>query len=202
MTAPSHRSRGYQALIQLLRTSDTIWNTSRLFFEHWDLSPSQFNVLNLLAGHPDGMSQTDLGRELIMHRSNVTGLVDRLQARGLVQRLETDSDRRVYRVVLTPAAKRIMEEILPEYHTKAEQVWRGIPQPRLEQILKDLRDAACNAERVAKDSARIIKNGRPYDQHSEQQYSKGRSKPVQPKSSVSGTKPASVDPGAEDGSGS
>ena len=39
---------GYQALMELLRTADTLWNTSRVFFERWNLSPSQFNVLNLL----------------------------------------------------------------------------------------------------------------------------------------------------------
>ena len=67
----------YRALLQLLRTAETLWNVSRLFFARWDLSPSQFNVLNLVSDKPDGMSQIDLGRRLIMHRSNVTGLVDR-----------------------------------------------------------------------------------------------------------------------------
>src|ERR1035438_1816121 len=70
---------GYQALMELLRTADTLWNASRVFFERWDLSPSQFNVLNLLHLNPEGLSQTDLSRQLIMHRSNLTGLVDRLE---------------------------------------------------------------------------------------------------------------------------
>ena len=92
----------YRALLQLLRTTETLWNASRVFFERWRLSPSQFNVLNLLAGHPDGLSQTELSRQLIMHRSNVTGLIDRLEARRLVQRRDTTADRRAYRVVLSP----------------------------------------------------------------------------------------------------
>src|ERR1035437_23608 len=77
---------GYRALMELLRTADTVWNASRAFFERWDLSPSQFNVLTLLHLTPDGLSQTDLSRQLIMHRSNLTGLVDRLEKRGLVAR--------------------------------------------------------------------------------------------------------------------
>jgi hypothetical protein len=42
----------YPALLQLLRTAENLWNASRLFFGRWDLSPSQFNVLNLLSGEP------------------------------------------------------------------------------------------------------------------------------------------------------
>ena len=44
----------YRALLQLLRTAENLWNASRVFFGRWDLSPSQFNVLNLLSGEPDG----------------------------------------------------------------------------------------------------------------------------------------------------
>src|SRR5919197_4265703 len=93
----------YQALLQLLRTAEALWNASRLFFARWDLGPSQFNVLHLLYGQPEGCTQVELSRWLIMHRSNVTGLVDRLEARGLVRRRDNTNDRRAYRVVLTPA---------------------------------------------------------------------------------------------------
>ena len=48
----------YQALLQLLRTAESLWNTSRLFFVRWDLSPSQFNVLNLLYDQTRGCTQT------------------------------------------------------------------------------------------------------------------------------------------------
>src|SRR5215470_12401630 len=108
MSARAQSKRRYQALIQLLRTADTIWNASRLFFERWDLSPSQFNVLNLLYSERFGLSQAELSRQLIMHRSNVTGLVDRLEHRRLVARRDVAADRRAYRVVLTPAGKRLV----------------------------------------------------------------------------------------------
>src|SRR6201997_3396150 len=88
----------YQALLELLRTAETLWNASRVFFARWDLSPSQFNVLNLLHEQPEGCTQISLSRQLIMHRSNITGLVDRLEARGLVLRQENPADRRAFNV--------------------------------------------------------------------------------------------------------
>ena len=141
----------YQALLQLLRTAEALWNASRNFFARWDLSPSQFNVLNLLYNQSTGCTQIELSRSLIMHRSNVTGLVDRLEARGLVQRRDSAHDRRAYRVVLTTAGKKLVQQILPRYYAAAEQVWGVLPVSRAHQLVSELRGVCANAEKVAGD---------------------------------------------------
>jgi len=139
----------YDALLQLLRTAETLWNASRVFFAQWDISPSQFNVLNLLHRKPTGSSQIDLSRDLIMHRSNVTGLIDRLQARGLVERRDDPRDRRAYRVVLTVEGAKLVERILPRYYQAAEQVWGDLSIARTKELLTDLNEIGANAERIA-----------------------------------------------------
>ncbi|MFA6544884.1 MAG: MarR family transcriptional regulator [Limisphaerales bacterium] len=145
-TSPGPR---YQALIQLLRTAEELWNASRVFFARWDLSPSQFNLLNVLTDFPGGCTQSDLSRQLIMHRSNVTGLVDRLEERGLVARKENADDRRAWLVVLTPAARRLLAEIYPHYYTAAEEVWGKLPAARAEKLLTELAVISDNATRAA-----------------------------------------------------
>jgi DNA-binding MarR family transcriptional regulator len=140
---------GYRALMELLRTADTVWDASRVFFEQWDLSPSQFNVLNLLRLNPDGLSQTDLSRQLIMHRSNLTGLVDRLEKRGLVARREVAADRRAYSVVLTAAGTRLLREILPRYYEEAMRAWGGLPARRATELIADLQQVTRNVQQIA-----------------------------------------------------
>src|SRR5664279_969182 len=140
---------GYRALMELLRTADTVWNASRVFFERWDLSPSQFNVLNLLYPNPGGLSQTDLSRQLIMHRSNLTGLVDRLEKRGLVARREVVADRRAYSVVLTAAGTRLLREILPRYYEEATRVWDRLPARRATELIADLQQVTRNVKQIA-----------------------------------------------------
>jgi MarR family 2-MHQ and catechol resistance regulon transcriptional repressor len=140
----------YEATMQLLKTAEALWNGSRLFFERWDLSPSQFNVLNLLWGLSEGLSQVDVSRQLIMHRSNVTGLIDRLEKRGLVERQETPGDRRAYRVVLAPKGIALMEEVLPEYYAAAEEVWDELPLGEIQSMVRQLTEVAARAERVAR----------------------------------------------------
>ena len=139
----------YRALMELLRVADTVWNASRVFFERWDLSPSQFNVLNLLHLNPGGLSQTDLSRQLIMHRSNLTGLVDRLEKRGLVTRREVAADRRAYSVVLTAAGNRLLGNILPHYYQEAARVWDRLPARRAAELIADLQQVARNAQHIA-----------------------------------------------------
>lgn len=146
---PERPGPRYASLLQLLRTSETVWNASRLFFSRWDLSPSQFNVLNLLHGNAAGCTQIELSRLLIMHRSNVTGLVDRLEERGLVRREASATDRRTWFVVLTPDGTKLIREILPHYYAAAEAVWGKISAARSAEIAKDLASIAEQADQIA-----------------------------------------------------
>jgi DNA-binding MarR family transcriptional regulator len=148
-TCPVPGSR-YSALVQLLRATDSIWNASRIFFSRWELSTSQFNLLNLAADSREGLTQIDLSRRLLMHRSNLTGLVDRLEARRLVQRRASSRDRRTHRVVLTREGRMLLQQILPQYYAAAEEVWGEIPSRRATQLAAALSQVAANAGRVAK----------------------------------------------------
>ncbi len=149
MTDDRHLRPRYRALIQLLRTAEDLWNSSRIFFDRWNLSPSQFNVLNLLYGVPEGMSQSDLSRLLIMHRSNATGLIDRLEKRLLVRRESHPTDRRAYRVVITPTGADLLNQIYPHYFAAAERVWSNLPDTAVSQLLEQLQELTAHASAVA-----------------------------------------------------
>src|SRR5438445_8614173 len=76
-----------------------------------DLSPVQCHVLHLIEPErPMPMGQ--LAETLACDASNVTGLVDRLETRGLVQRQPSAGDRRVKVVQLTPRGSRVRVRLL------------------------------------------------------------------------------------------
>lgn len=76
-----------------------------------DLSPVQCHVLHLIEpGRPLPMSR--LADTLSCDASNVTGLVDRLESRGLVRRQPSVEDRRVKVLQLTPAGSRLRTQLL------------------------------------------------------------------------------------------
>jgi DNA-binding MarR family transcriptional regulator len=148
---PIAASPRYQALLDLLRTAECLWSACRVFFSRWEISPSQFNVLNLLEDQPDGLSQTEISRLLIMHRSNATGLIDRLEKRGLLQRTASPHDRRTNRIVLTAAGRRLLEEILPDYYRLAEEAWRGVSAAESRQLLEKLSRLNNNIARIERE---------------------------------------------------
>jgi len=77
----------------------------------FDLSPIQCHVLHLLEpGRPLPMSR--LAGTLSCDASNVTGLVDRLESRGLVRRQPSSHDRRVKVLQLTPTGARLRAQLL------------------------------------------------------------------------------------------
>jgi DNA-binding MarR family transcriptional regulator len=77
----------------------------------FDLSPVQCHVLHLLEpGRPMPMGR--LAQTLACDASNVTGLVDRLESRGLVQRRASTDDRRVKVLDLTPTGSRLRAQLL------------------------------------------------------------------------------------------
>ena len=151
----------YEALIRLLFTADTVWNLSRTFFARWMLSPSQFNVINLLHDLPDGLSQTDLGRQLLMHRSNLTGLVDKLERRGLVERRAAPDDRRAYRVALTSSGTKLVDEILPHYYRGAELALGGLSPGRASRLARELDEICARAGRAALELPATTRRPRP-----------------------------------------
>jgi MarR family transcriptional regulator, organic hydroperoxide resistance regulator len=76
----------------------------------FDLSPVQCHVLHLMQPEqPVAMGR--LAETLACDASNVTGLVDRLESRGLILRRPSESDRRVKVLALTPTGARLRAQL-------------------------------------------------------------------------------------------
>src|SRR5436190_3924114 len=89
----------------------------------FDLAPIQCHVLHLLEpGRPLPMGR--LAGMLGCHASNVTGLVDRLEARGVVQRRPSADDRRIKVLDLTPEGSRLRAQMLRRMTTGARPISR------------------------------------------------------------------------------
>ena len=101
--ASPHACDAWQLLLQLFFTQRA--NLPPLAAE-LELSPAQCHLLHLIEpGRPMPMGQ--LAETLACDASNVTGLVDRLESRGLVRRRPSAADRRVKVLDLTPTGSRL-----------------------------------------------------------------------------------------------
>lgn len=130
---------GYELVSAVMATADTFLRESKRLFRPHGLTGAQYNLLNVVALSDGGLSQRELSDHLVVDRSNVTGLIDRMEAAGWVKRTDHPEDRRVYRVVLTPAGRKLWEDVTPRYRAVVRQVTRGLPERRLKETLTALR---------------------------------------------------------------
>lgn len=129
---------GYDLVIQVLATANVMVRESHRLFRPHGLTEAQFNVLNVLGHSPAGLSQRELSDVLVVDRSNITGLLDRMEKCGWVRRSDHPSDRRVYLVALTTAGQKLWETVLPEYVAAVRQVTNAVPVADLKRALHTL----------------------------------------------------------------
>ena len=104
-----------------------------------ELSPAQCHLLHLIEpGRPIPMGQ--LAETLACDASNVTGLVNRLESRGLVRRRPSEGDRRIRVLVLTPTGSRLRQLLVERMTTPPVALARlsAREQQALVRILKRL----------------------------------------------------------------
>jgi DNA-binding MarR family transcriptional regulator len=86
-----------------------------------DLAPVQAKALHELNVEPP-ISMRELAERLKSDPSNVTGLIDRLEARGLVERRPDPTDRRIKGLALTSAGARMRERLFARLYSAPPSV--------------------------------------------------------------------------------
>jgi DNA-binding MarR family transcriptional regulator len=114
------------------------------------LAPMQLHALRLIEG-AEGVPMSSLAEKLFCDASNVTGIVDRLERRGLIERRPSSSDRRVKLLVLTPAGARLRETASRQLSTPPPEI-AALPLDQ-KRALRDALRAACERPEGAEDSA-------------------------------------------------
>jgi DNA-binding MarR family transcriptional regulator len=73
-----------------------------------DIRPAQYSVLVVIAANP-GLSQSDLADRLGIERARLVRVLDKLERRGLTQRLASPTDRRSHALRLTREGQKILK---------------------------------------------------------------------------------------------
>lgn len=100
-----------EAMLNILRTADQLQIRFARLFRQFGLTLQQYNVLRILRGEGQALPILEIAARMITVVPGITGLVDRLQSAGLVERKRCDQDRRIIYVAITARAKEILAEI-------------------------------------------------------------------------------------------
>lgn len=145
--------------MNLLRTADVLSREGHALFERYGLSGPQFNVLRILRGHREtGLPCQRIVAEMVTQTPDITRLVDRLEAAGLVRRERTEADRRLVLVHVTAAAlallARLDEPILALHRAQMEHL-SADELAELNRLLVKLRQPAEKPVVAVKHKARL-----------------------------------------------
>jgi MarR family 2-MHQ and catechol resistance regulon transcriptional repressor len=100
------------------------------------LTGTQLGVLEALL-HKGPLTHRELGRKVLTSAGNMTDVVDKLEARGLVRRVRDTADRRQVRVELTDAGRSMIERVFPPHAADIARAMSGLDRREL-QTLGDL----------------------------------------------------------------
>ena len=100
----------------------------------YELTATQYIVL-IRMYEEDGISLTELGERLYLDNPTLTGIIDRMERDGLLQRMRDDIDRRVVNVYLTPKGKLLRYEIEHLAEKTDDDIWKGFSESEKNEML-------------------------------------------------------------------
>jgi DNA-binding MarR family transcriptional regulator len=100
-----------EVVVSLLRTNDLFQHRFGQLFRQYDLTQPQYNILRILVGEGDKLPSLEIASRMITIVPAITALIDKLEAKGLVQRERCEQDRRVWYVRLTKKGVKLIEEM-------------------------------------------------------------------------------------------
>ncbi len=131
--------------VSLLRTAELLSRNVEKVLKTGDVSPTQYNVLRILRGAPEGLTCNEIGKRMINRDPDITRLLDRLEKRGLISRCRETKDRRQVQTRITPQGLSLLKQLddpVSEIHRQQLGHLGREGVRRLQELLKKARQKA------------------------------------------------------------
>ena len=138
---PKKQAPFISTMRELARTYQAFANFSDCHVRELGLTPPQFDVIATL-GNTEGMSMKDLAEATLVTKGTLTGIVDRLEKKGLVRREVPPENRRSFTVVLTDKGETLFEDTFYTHIAHLKPRFEQLTPAelkQLQQLLKKLR---------------------------------------------------------------
>lgn len=130
-----------EVVLALMRTADQAAAPMNEVLRAANLSQSQYNILRILRGAgEEGLPCGEISERMVRRDPDLTRLLDRLEARGLVSRARGTVDRRVVLAFVTAEGLELLESLDREVETTLKQTLAHVPVARLRTLLELLEE--------------------------------------------------------------
>lgn len=123
--------------LRLLSCTHQIENRIRQSLQaRFDTTLPRFDLMAQLERAGQGLKMSELSQRMMVTGGNVTGITDGLEKEGLVLREVDSSDRRVYRVKLTPEGKRLFRRMAAEHEQWVIDLFSSLSSAQKEELMQ------------------------------------------------------------------
>lgn len=135
-----------EVVLALMRTADQLAAPMNEVLRSANLSVSQYNILRILRGAGDEQLPCgEISARMVRREPDLTRLLDRLEARGLVVRERSTSDRRSVLASITAAGRKLLEELDEPAEEVLKRSLAHVSRRRLEELLEILEEVRSNS---------------------------------------------------------
>lgn len=122
---------------ELVRTYQAFFDCSAKNIRELGLTPSQFDVIATL-GNTEGMNMTDLAKKTLVTKGTLTGIIDRLEKKGLVMREVPPENRRSFIIFLTLEGEKTFQTVFPAHVSYLKEKFERLSLQELDDIKQGL----------------------------------------------------------------
>lgn len=130
-----------QVLGRIARLCRVLERENKQFLAQHGLEPFEFDVLTTLrrAGDPSELTPSALFKATLVTSGAITNRIDRMESKGLVERVRDHDDRRSVRIRLTPHGRDVLDAIFGLHLANMERILQPLDKPTREQLASGLR---------------------------------------------------------------
>ena len=121
----------------LSNTQNAVYNYFKKRLQDFDITPSQYALLQCLYAQ-DGLTPSQLAQELRLDTSSVTGILGRLEKKGLIDRVYSQEDRRSVLIRLREEGKALWAQVDQVIEDANAKITEGLDADRYNQLLSSL----------------------------------------------------------------
>ena len=125
-----------EALLSIVRTSAVVMDEFEQKLRPYRITATQYNVLRILRGsEPTGLGRNEIRDRMLTRMPDVTRLLDRMEAAGLVQRTRGSEDRRMVSTRITKEALRLLARLDKVVTDDLKRLFQGVSQKQLQSLI-------------------------------------------------------------------
>lgn len=121
--------------LRMLSCTTLIEDTIRINLrEKFGITLSRFDLMAQLEKHAEGLTMGELSRRMMVSGGNITVIVDQLESESLVQRKTASTDRRSFRVCLTPLGRKTFARMAATHEQWVVDLFAGLTDKQQAQL--------------------------------------------------------------------